>query len=72
MQIYQPFARPAGQDQKYFPLGTSKAKPAAEPNWRKDPEKFAKALARMLGSREAVDEYMRYREFMKVRYGWER
>lgn len=72
MQIYHPFARPANQDRKHFPLGTSTAKPAVQPNWRRDPEKFADALAKMLGSRAAADEYMRYRSVMNVRYGWER
>jgi hypothetical protein len=72
MQVFQAFARPAGQDRRYFPLGTSNARPAVEPNWRKDPEKFAKALAKMLGSRAAADEYMRRRPYMVVRYGWER
>jgi hypothetical protein len=29
MQVYVPFARPANQDRKHFPLGTSTARPAA-------------------------------------------
>jgi hypothetical protein len=28
MLVYNPFARPANQDRKHFPLGTSTAKPA--------------------------------------------
>jgi len=72
MQVYVPFARPAGQDRKYFPLGTSEAKPAVEPQWRTDPEKFVKALAKMLGSETAAAEYLRDRPFMTVRSGWER
>jgi hypothetical protein len=59
MQVYVPFARPAGQDQKYFPLGTSKAAPARE--WvHRDPEKFRKALTKMLGSEKAADDYIAY------------
>jgi hypothetical protein len=30
MQVYVPFARPANQDRKYFPLGSCTARPAAE------------------------------------------
>jgi hypothetical protein len=29
MQVSNPFSRPANQDRKHFPLGTSTAKPAA-------------------------------------------
>ncbi len=72
MQVYVPFARPANQDQKYFPLGTCPAKLAVEPNWRKDPVKFEQALAKMLGSESAAAQYMKRRQFMKTRYGWGR
>jgi hypothetical protein len=67
-----PLARPAGQDQKHFPLGTSTAKPAVEPNWRKDPVKLEKALVKMLGSEEAGAEYMKYQGIRKAQYGWRR
>jgi hypothetical protein len=68
-QLWPP-PREAWQDQKYFPLGTSKAKPAIEPHWRTDNQKLLKGLAKMLGSEEAAIEYLKRRPFMKVHYGW--
>lgn len=70
MQISNPFSRPANQDRKHFPLGTSPAKPAIEPNWRADPNKFKESLVKMLGSEEAAVEYIKSRKWMPVRYGW--
>jgi hypothetical protein len=72
MQVYVPFARPANQDRKYYPLGTCTAKPAVDPNWRKDPVKLENALAKMLGSESAAAEYMKYQHVRKARYGWQR
>ena len=60
----------AGQDQKYFPLGTSDAKPAIEPHWQADQEKLLKGLTKMLGSKEAAIEYLKRRPYLPTRYGW--
>jgi hypothetical protein len=61
MRIYVPFAWPEGQDQKYFPLGTSKAKSGLETAIRKENEKFRNGLIKMLGSEQAADAYIKRR-----------
>lgn len=58
MQVYFPFARPANQDQKHFPLGTCPARPARV-DWRQDPVKFEKALVKLLGCHRAAADYIR-------------
>jgi hypothetical protein len=57
MLVYNPFSRPANQDKKHFPLGTSPAKPARV-DWRQDPEKFEKALVKLLGCHRAAHDYV--------------
>lgn len=57
MQLW-PCAQAAGQDQKYFPLGTSKAPPARELT---DEKKLENGLTKLLGSREAARFYMSQR-----------
>jgi hypothetical protein len=61
MRVYVPFARPAGQDQKYFSLGTSKAKSGLEAAVRKENERFRNGLIKMLGSEQAADAYIKHR-----------
>lgn len=58
MQTYNPFARPANQDKKHFPLGTSPAIPARV-DWRQNPEKFEKALVKLLGCHRAAADYIK-------------
>jgi hypothetical protein len=60
MQLW-PYGQAAGQDQKYFPLGTSKAKSGLEAAVREENEKFRNALTKLLGSEKAADDYMRCR-----------
>jgi hypothetical protein len=60
MQVSNPFSRPSGQDQKYFPFGTSTATPARDWTPRRDPEKFRKGLVKLLGSEKAADDYVSY------------
>jgi hypothetical protein len=62
MQLW-PYGQAAGQNQKYFPLGTSKAKVAE----LTDDQKLENGLTKMLGSRTAAQEYMRDWERRK---GW--
>jgi hypothetical protein len=57
MQYYCPFARAANQDKKYFPLGTSPAKPARV-DWRQDREKFENGLVKLLGCHRAASDYI--------------
>ncbi|MGY4499272.1 hypothetical protein ACVWYH_003203 [Bradyrhizobium sp. GM24.11] len=58
MQVYVPFARPANQDKKHFPLGTCPAK-SAPVDWRQDPEKFEQALVKLLGCHRAAADYIK-------------
>jgi hypothetical protein len=60
MQVFQPFARPANQDRRYFPLGTSTATPAKEymTDFRTNAQKFEDSLAELLGSRERARAYV--------------
>ena len=60
MQLW-PYGQAAGQDQKYFPLGTSNAKSGLEAAVRKENEKFRNALTKLLGSDDAADDYIRRR-----------
>ena len=60
MQLW-PYGQAAGQDQRYFPLGTSKAKSGLEAAIRNENERFRNALAELLGSQQAADSYIRYR-----------
>jgi hypothetical protein len=75
---YVPSARPANQDRRYFPLGTSSA-PMAR-NWGSptmgrgryakgstDAEKLENGLTALLGSREAAKAYIRERKASKER-----
>jgi hypothetical protein len=71
MQLW-PYGQAAGQDQKYFPLGTSKAPLAREMTVRgltapgsTDEEKLENGLTMLLGSREAAQAYMRQRRASK-------
>jgi hypothetical protein len=69
MQLW-PYGQAAGQDQKYFPLGTSKALPAREYRGltapgSTDEEKLENGLTMLLGSREAAQAYMRQRQASK-------
>jgi hypothetical protein len=61
MQQFVPFARPAGQDRKYFPLGTSTATPAKgyRTDFRTDEQKFEDGLTQLLGSREKARAYIK-------------
>jgi hypothetical protein len=56
------YPRMAGQDQRYFPLGTSTARPAkdygVDPHWRTDAQKFEDGLTKLLGSRKKARLYM--------------
>jgi hypothetical protein len=53
----------AGQDRKYFPLGTSKPLRTSQ-KWRKKQERLEERLAEMLGSAAAARAYMRSRGYL--------
>jgi hypothetical protein len=57
MQLW-PYGRAAGQDQKYFPLGTSNATPVPELT---DEQRLENGLTELLGSRDAARLYMSQR-----------
>jgi hypothetical protein len=55
-----PYPNVEGQDQKYFPLGTSKTRPAGKaPDTRTTARKFEDGLTDLLGSREKARDYIR-------------
>ena len=69
MQLW-PYGQAAGQDRKYFPLGTCTAKAGLTDAILEENERFRNNLTKLLGSEAAADAYIRNRSYHKAMTGY--